>query len=65
MLGFKDTCSEKISSLLIADENDLPTWWGDESVHSSHRSNLLRKLPEHYSSFGWTDDPSVPYFWPK
>lgn len=42
----------------------LPPWIGDERFHSSHRSNLLRKLPSHYSQFGWTDNPSAPYVWP-
>ncbi len=63
-LGYKDTCMEKISLLGIADSNDLPSWWGDDRVHSSHRSNLIRKYPEHYSQFGWTDDPAAAYVWP-
>lgn len=44
--------------------DDYPYWWGDESVHSSHRSNLLRKLPQHYSQFGWTEPDNLPYVWP-
>jgi hypothetical protein len=63
-LGFADTCTEKISSLIEPDEMDLPAWWGDERVHSSHRSNLVRKDPVFYSAHGWTDDPEAPYFWP-
>lgn len=42
----------------------LPPWVGDERVHSSHRANLLRKDPVHYGSFGWTEDPTAPYYWP-
>lgn len=64
-LGFADTCAEKISSLCQPDEKDLPYWWGDERVHSSHRANLLRKDFAHYSSFGWTENPESPYFWPN
>ncbi len=30
----------------------MPRWMGDESVHASHRSNLLRKYPVHYGRFG-------------
>lgn len=41
-----------------------PHWLGDERVHASHRSNLLRKLPEHYSRFGWSEPDNLPYFWP-
>lgn len=42
----------------------LPSWWGGEEFHASHRSNLLRKLPEHYSMFGWTEPPDLEYVWP-
>ena len=42
----------------------FPSWWGGP-IHSSHRSSLLRKDPEHYSQFGWTDDPNQSYFWPE
>ena len=42
----------------------MPDWLGEERLHSSHRSNLLRKLPDHYLMFGWTDNPSAPYWWP-
>jgi hypothetical protein len=62
--GYRDTCLEKISGIMTPDDTDLPFWWGDERVHSSHRSNLLRKNPDHYGAFGWTDNPSDPYFWP-
>lgn len=62
--GYKDTCLEKIQAFGKADEMALPPWWGDEKVHSSHRANLLRKLPEHYGQFGWKENPDMPYFWP-
>nr|PNR44198.1 hypothetical protein PHYPA_016582 [Physcomitrium patens] len=42
----------------------MPPWLGDELVHASHRSNLLRKEPEHYLQFGWTESPDLPYVWP-
>lgn len=63
--GYKDTCLEKIVSLVAPDYSDYPKWWGDERIHSSHRANLLRKLPNHYSQFGWTENPCNPYFWPE
>ena len=43
----------------------MPPWLGDERLHASHRSNLLRKDPEHYSRFGWREPPDLPYFWPE
>jgi len=41
-----------------------PPWLGDERVHASHRSNLMRKNYEHYSRFGWTETTDMPYYWP-
>jgi hypothetical protein len=40
-----------------------PTWLGDERVHSSHRSNLLRKDAEFYGTKGWPEGPDMEYFW--
>lgn len=42
----------------------LPAWVGDERVHRSHRSNLLRKDAAHYGKFGWLEANDIPYFWP-
>ena len=42
----------------------LPTWLGDEAFHASHRSNLLRKAPDWYEQFGWTDPHDLEYVWP-
>lgn len=44
--------------------SQMPPWWGDERVHSSHRANLLRKNPAWYGKFGWTEEPAEGYFWP-
>ena len=41
-----------------------PAWFGNEQFHLAHRSNLLRKMPEHYRKF-WPDVPDdLPYIWP-
>jgi hypothetical protein len=42
----------------------LPPWLCDERLHTSHRSNLLRKAPEWYGQFGWTEAPDMVYWWP-
>ena len=42
----------------------MPPWLGDERLHSSHRSNLLRKDPEHYGQFAWVEPDDMPYWWP-
>ena len=58
--GFKNT-------MQIPEENwdfQNPWWIGDMRVHLSHRSNLLRKEPDHYTPFGWKVPNDMPYFWP-
>lgn len=46
-------------------DGQLPEWLGCEEFHASHRSNLLRKLPEHYSQFGWSEPDDLSYVWPS
>ena len=42
----------------------LPTWLGDERIHLSHRSALVRKDPDFYGPvFGDVPD-DLPYHWP-
>ena len=63
--GYKDTLKDKISMLVeIATDPTLPEWFGVERFHASHRSALLRKDPEHYGQFEWTDDVEG-YWWPS
>ena len=70
--GYKDTCLEK--SLILFDEhmktNDddellRPSWLGNEALHRSHRSNLIRKDAEFYAP-RFEDGLSayLPYVWP-
>jgi len=42
----------------------LPPWLGEQPVHASHRSALLRKDPEHYRRFFPTEPDDLPYVWP-
>lgn len=42
----------------------LPLWWGNEKLHASHQSNLLRKDPVHYGQFFPDADPALDYHWP-
>jgi hypothetical protein len=76
--GYKDSLFNKIHSYypeyifvgelpfspLIIQREPTPSWLGDERLHASHRSNLLRKDPGWYSSFGWKETNDIPYFWP-
>jgi hypothetical protein len=41
-----------------------PPWFGNKEFHDSHKSNLLRKMPEHYSKFNWQVPNDLPYIWP-
>jgi hypothetical protein len=41
----------------------MPSWFGLEEFHRSHRSNLLRKDYEYYSQY-FDEDPNLPYYWP-
>ncbi|WP_086819428.1 MSMEG_6728 family protein [Allokutzneria sp. NRRL B-24872] len=43
----------------------VPPWLGDEAVHLSHRSALVRKNPEHYRRFFPDVPDDLPYTWPR
>ena len=45
-------------------DEGFPPWFDENKVHASHRSNLLRKCPEYYLQFGWSEKPSSNYYWP-
>lgn len=63
--GYKDTCIGKILELVPAAAPDYPEWWGRQDVMVSHRSNLIRKLPEFYTPL-WPEVPSdLEYVWPE
>jgi Pyrimidine dimer DNA glycosylase len=48
----------------LATAGALPAWWGDDAVHRSHRSALVRKDPGWYRRL-WPDEPDdLPYVWP-
>ena len=48
-------------------EGDIvyPHWLGDDSFHSTHRSNLLRKDKDFYSQYMWTESDDMEYYWPS
>jgi hypothetical protein len=68
--GYKDTCLRKMSDI-VAEHPSLftlgscpPTWIGDGDLHRSHRSNLVRKMPDHYRRFWPTVPDDLEYVWP-
>ncbi len=78
-LGHQDSCAATLVADLarvrpgapvrgqreLAGAGELPPWLGDEAVHRSHRSALLRKDPEVYAE-RFPDEPDdLPYVWPS
>jgi len=58
--GFRNTMKlEKIEGKII-----LPKWFGNKEFHNSHKSNLLRKNPEHYFEFSKEVSNDLDYIWP-
>lgn len=50
----------------LAGDGLLPPWLGDERLHASHRSALLRKDPAFYRPVLPASTPDdLPYFWPQ
>ena len=75
--GHDDTCAVKIRAELaplgltaprtqaaLRRARLLPSWLGDEAFHRSHRSSLLRKLPEHYRPLFPDVPDDLEYVWP-
>lgn len=76
-LGFDDTCALTIATDLRAAGFDhvrtqpelaaakvLPPWLGNEAVHRSHQSALVRKEQEHYRRLFPDVPDDLPYVWP-
>jgi hypothetical protein len=47
------------------DELELPRWIGDDELHRSHQSNLIRKDPAFYGPLFPGVPPDLPYIWPS
>ncbi len=69
--GFRDSLSDYFWDAQFGDDQPTPVlklgmpWWlGDDQFHASHRSNLLRKKPDHYGRLGWVETDDLPYVWP-
>lgn len=56
--GYKNTMS-----YIPFDQMDMPHWLGNEQLHASHRSNLLRKDYDFYKKYGWQEPTDLPYIW--
>lgn len=62
--GYKDTCKDKVLAMsdVLSSAVITPPWLDDPEVQLSHRSNLVRKLPEHYGEI-WDVPNDLPYKW--
>lgn len=76
-LGFGDTCQATILADLaaagvrtprpqteLASAGALPPWLGDEALHRSHQSALVRKDPAWYGPLFPDVPDDLPYVWP-
>lgn len=68
--GYKDTCLDKTTLIYEHLPEELknigiyPPWTSLRELYESHRSNLIRKNPEHYKPF-WPNTPdNLEYIWP-
>ena len=62
--GYKDNCLNQFVPWPPKNDVVWPDWMWDPAFAASHRSNLLRKNPEWYGKFGWTEPTDLPYVWP-
>jgi hypothetical protein len=69
--GYNDTTRPKFLELEPAcrefalDPSVWPGWMGNLDFHLSHRSNLVRKYPEHYRIYFGDVPDDLPYVWPR
>lgn len=62
--GYKDSMRARFVAYCPSLRAENPAWIDREDIVLSHRANLVRKAPEHYSLI-WPDvDPSLAYVWP-
>ena len=58
--GWKNT----MKLYVIEEPIIYPSWFGLSLFHSCHRATLLFKNFNHYSMWGWEEEPKYEYFWP-
>src|SRR5882757_119106 len=65
--GNRDKIAFDIHALLdgLPKEFDVPPWMGDLDFHRSHRSYLIRKMPEVYEEYRPNTPLNMPLLWPK
>lgn len=64
--GFRDSMTDRFINTIddaCLVNMTLPSCFGRDDFHASHRSNLLRKAPDYYGKFGWLESNDLPYVW--
>lgn len=62
--GYRDSLLERFHPFITNNAPVFPAWFGNDELHLSHRSNLIRKMPDYYADI-WPDVPNdLPYVWP-
>lgn len=62
--GYNDSLLERFYPYAPAMQSDWPEWLARPDIMESHRSNLIRKMPDHYGVI-WPETPAdLPYVWP-
>ena len=54
------------NTMEILEENpdaNMPDWLGDNRIHDSHKSNLIKKDNEFYGQYKWRVKDDIPYYW--
>jgi hypothetical protein len=62
--GYKDTLQTRFTLHTLGGLAVEPDWLGHPDLHRSHRSNLIRKMPEHYGHLFPEEPNDLPYLWP-
>ncbi|GGO62542.1 MSMEG_6728 family protein [Nonomuraea cavernae] len=77
--GRSDTCADTLARELahhcgrtgvrtqaqLEAAGELPPWLGDDGLHRSHRSALLRKAPDFYGPIFGPEPDDLDYVWPS
>lgn len=64
--GYQDNLLDRFKEMLPTEPFRLvyPEWLKSNPLIYSHRSNLVRKMPEHYGPIWHWVSPDLPYVWP-
>jgi hypothetical protein len=69
-LGHSDTVRDQMLARCLGGaapdpaDTEYPPWLGDEALHRSHQSNLIRKDPAFYAPLFPGIPADLPYIWP-